>query len=138
MNTATPSPWVFIRFSYCEFHLTFNPIYIHFSRIHKILKEIHPIIIYEFYDTIQEESLLQKQPQILQRGYPIVIIQQDSSSKKKKKYIYVEKNLIPIFLFVLTFHGNFSYPSSENRYRRVKRTNPLRKRNMDFVRIFAA
>lgn len=58
MNTATPSPWVFIRFSYCEFHLTFNPIYIHFSRIHKILKEIHPIIIYEFYDTIQEESLL--------------------------------------------------------------------------------
>lgn len=134
MNTATPSPWVFIRFSYCEFHLTFNPIYIHFSRIHKILKEIHPIIIYEFYDTIQEESLLQKQPQILQRGYPIVIIQQDSSSKKKN----VEKNLIPIFLFVLTFHFNFSYPSSENRYRRVKRTNPLRKRNMDFVRIFAA
>lgn len=134
MNTATPSPWVFIRFSYCEFHLTFNPIYIHFSRIHKILKEIHPIIIYEFYDTIQEESLLQRQPQILQRGYPIVIIQQDSSSKKKN----VEKNLIPIFLFVLTFHGNFSYPSSENRYRRVKRMNPLRKRNMDFVRIFAA
>lgn len=134
MNTATPSPWVFIRFSYCEFHLTFNPIYIHFSRIHKILKKIHPIIIYEFYDTIQEESLLQRQPQILQRGYPIVIIQQDSSSKKKN----VEKNLIPIFLFVLTFHGNFSYPSSENRYRRVKRTNPLRKRNMDFVRIFAA
>lgn len=134
MNTATPSPWVFIRFSYCEFHLTFNPIYIHFSRIHKILKKIHPIIIYEFYDTIQEEFLLQRQPQILQRGYPIVIIQQDSSSKKKN----VEKNLIPIFLFVLTFHGNFSYPSSENRYRRVKRTNPLRKRNMDFVRIFAA
>lgn len=134
MNTTTTSPWVFIRFSYCEFHLTFNPIYIHFSRIHKILKEIHPIIIYEFYDTIQEESLLQRQPQILQRGYPIVIIQQDSSSKKKN----VEKNLIPIFLFVLTFHGNFSYPSSENRYRRVKRMNPLRKRNMDFVRIFAA
>lgn len=43
---AAPSPWIFIRFGYYEFH----PIHVHFRRfIHEILKEIYPIIIYEYY-----------------------------------------------------------------------------------------
>lgn len=47
---AAPSPWIFVRFSYYEFHPTFNPIHVHFRRfIHEILKEIYPIIIYEYY-----------------------------------------------------------------------------------------
>lgn len=43
---AAPSPWIFIRFGYYEFH----PIHVHFRRfIHEILKEIYPIIVYEYY-----------------------------------------------------------------------------------------